>query len=452
MPSSTDRADGSHDQAWRFRVAEFAQQSFRSQIVQNATWMFSGQGLQLLGRLTYFVIVAHALGPAGYGSFVACVALVGAMTPFASCGTGNVMLKYVARDRGVLPSYFGNALLVTLFGGILLTVLTLLLRTAVLPASATTAMLIAVALGDFLGMEMSVICLQVFQGLQQARRFSQMAAFSTAVRLLAAVVLVFTRPTPGRWAYLYCASSLVATIVGVIAVSWSCAAPRFRSSLVVPSIREGVHFATALASQSIYNDIDKTMLARLSSVEAAAIYAVAYRFIDATTLPIRSVGLASYPEFFRQGAHGVSSGFAFARRILRRSVPYGLAIAVGLLLGAGFVPLILGRAYHASSEALRWLCLLPLFKGVHIFLSDTLTGADYQWQTSSAQIAICIFNVLVNFWIIRAFSWRGAAWSSLMTDGLLVVVLYLIIRWHLRRERPATETPIPEAVFASERD
>jgi O-antigen/teichoic acid export membrane protein len=452
MPSSTNRANVAHEKAWRARVVEFAQQSFRSQIVRNATWMFSGQGLQLLGRLAYFIIVAHALGPAGYGSFVACIALVAAMTPFASCGTGNVMIKYVARDRSVLPSYFGNALLVTLVGGILLTLLMLLLRSTVLPPSATTAMLIAAAVSDLLGMEMIIICQQVFQALEQARRFSQMAAFSTAVRLLAAVVLICTTPTPGRWAYLYCASSLVATIVGVIAVSWSCAAPRIRLNLFVPSVREGVHFATALASTSIYNDIDKTMLARLSSVESAAIYAVAYRFIDATMLPIRSVGAASYPEFFRHGMHGVSSGFAFAQRILRRSVPYGLAVAVGLLLAAGFVPLILGRAYHASSEALRWLCVLPLFKGVHIFLSDTLTGANYQWQTSSAQIAVSIFNVLVNLWIIRAFSWRGAAWSSLMTDGLLMVLLYLIIRWHLRRERPATDAPIPEPVFASERD
>jgi len=452
MPSSTDRANVAHEKAWRARVVEFAQQSFRSQIVRNATWMFSGQGLQLLGRLAYFIIVAHALGPAGYGSFVACIALVGAMTPFASCGTGNVMIKYVARDRSVLPSYLGNALLVTLVGGILLTLLTLLIRSTVLPPSATTAMLIAAAVSDLLGMEMIIICQQVFQALEQARRFSQMAAFSTAVRLLAAVVLVCTTPTPGRWAYLYCASSLVATIVGVIAVSWCCAPPRLQLNLFVPSVREGVHFATAQASTSIYNDIDKTMLARLSSVESAAIYAVAYRFIDATMLPIRSVGAASYPEFFRHGMHGVSSGFAFARRILRRSVPYGLAVAVGLLLAAGFVPLILGRAYHASSEALRWLCLLPLFKGVHIFLSDTLTGANYQWQTSSAQIAVSIFNVLVNLWIIRAFSWRGAAWSSLMSDGLLMVLLYLIIRWHLRRERPATDASIPEPVFASERN
>jgi hypothetical protein len=48
---------------------------------------------------------------------------------------------------------------------------------------------------------------------------------------------------------------------------------------------------------------------------------------------------------------------------------------------------------------------------------------------------VCLFNIAVNLWVIRAFAWRGAAWSSLFTDGLLIMLLYLIIRWHLNRER-----------------
>ena len=429
-----------------------ARQSFRSQIMHNATWMLSGQGLQLLGRMAYFVIVAHVLGPAGYGSFVACTALAATMSPFASFGTGHVMIKYVARDRNALAPYLGNAILVTLVSGTMLAVFSLLLRSSVLPPSATAAMLVAVAIADLLGTEINGICLQVFLALEQGARYSQMMALSTGIRLVAAILLMFTKHTAGRWAYLYAASSVIATLVGLIAVTWYCMAPRFSFKLFVPSVREGVHFATALASQSVYNDIDKTMLARLGTVESAAIYAVAYRFIEPAIVPIRCLGAASYPELFRQGEHGVTSGFSFARRILRSSMFYGIATAVGLFLSAGLVPLILGSAYHASAEALRWLCLLPAFKCVHIFLSDTLTGANYQWQTSSAQIIVAIFNILINLWIIRAFSWRGAAWSSLMTDGLLVVLLYLIIRWHLRRERLVGGVKMPQAaLLAGER-
>ena len=412
----------------------------------------SGQGLQLVGRFAYFVIVAHVLGPAGYGTFVACTALVATMSPFTSRGTGHVMIKYIARNPNVLPAYFGNALVVTIATGSLLTLFALLIRPIVLPASATAAMLIAVAIADLLCTEMTGICYQVFQALGQGRRYTQLLALATALRLLAALWLAGAGLTPLRWSYLYAASSAIATACGVVAVSWCCAKPRFQMDLLIPSVREGFHFATSLGSQSVYDDIDKTMLARLSTVESAAIFAVAYRFIEAAMLPIRSVATATYAEFFRQGAHGVTSAFEFARRILRYSVIYGIAIALVLFAAAGLVPLIMGRAYAESAIALRWLCLLPVVKSVHAFLTDTLTGADYQWQRSSSQIVVAVFNILVNLWIIRAYAWRGAAWSSLMTHTLLMVLLYMIIRWHLRREQTVVKSKAPQAVFAVEEE
>lgn len=406
--------------------------------------MLSGHGLQLLGRIAYFIIIAHALGPTGYGSFVACTALIGTMSPFASCGTGHIMIKYVARDRCSLSAYLGNALLVTLVLGTVLTGLALLLRPILLPSSSTSGMLLAVAIADLFGLQMSNICLQVFLALEQGRRYSHLMALSTGVRLLAAVILIVITPTAVRWAYLYAISAVLATATGILAVSWCCARPKFQLSLVVPSVREGFHFATSLASQSIYDDIDKTMLARLSSVESAAIYAVASRFIDAAMLPIQSVAAAVYPEFFRQGMQGVSSTFKFARRILRRTVIYGSGTAVALFLAAGLVPLIMGSGYRESAIALRWVCLLPAIRSVHAFLTDTLTGANYQWQRSSAQIAVAIFNVLVNLWFIPAYSWRGAAWSSLLTDSLFAIMLYIMIRRYLRLERTAVGAVEPK--------
>jgi O-antigen/teichoic acid export membrane protein len=419
-------------------------------MIKNASWMLCGQGVQLLGRITYFVIIARVLGPTAYGTFVACTALAATMAPFASCGTGNVLIKNVARNRNQLRTYFGTTLLATVACGSVLTLIILALRTYVLPPAATAGMVIAIALADLFAGEVIGLCLYAFLALEQGHRYSYMAGLSTGVRVLAAGFLLFMTPTATHWAYLYAISAGAAATIGLVAVCFCCGWPRFELRLVFPCIREGVHFATALSSQSVYNDIDKTMLARLASAEAAAIYAVAYRFIEPAILPIRSLGAASFPEFFRRGEKGISGSLALALSILRRSAAYGIFIAIALFAGATLIPHVLGPAYAQSTIALRWLCLLPAFKCIHIFLSDTLTGANLQWQTSSAQIAVCVFNIVVNLWIIRAFAWRGAAWSSLMTDGLLIVLLYLIIRWNLGRERQQVSDAVPDASFALE--
>jgi hypothetical protein len=37
------------------------------------------------------------------------------------------------------------------------------------------------------------------------------------------------------------------------------------------------------------------------------------------------------------------------------------------------------------------------------------------------QAAVAVFNVLINLWLIPAYSWRGAAWSSIASDGVLLI-------------------------------
>jgi len=95
-------------------------------------------------------------------------------------------------------------------------------------------------------------------------------------------------------------------------------------------------------------------------------------------------------------------------------------VAVALLAGAGVVPLVLGREYRLTSEALRWLAVLPLLKAVHSFLADVLTGAGYQALRTAISVGVAVFNVGINMWIIPAYSWRGAAWSSIASDALLL--------------------------------
>jgi O-antigen/teichoic acid export membrane protein len=310
-------------------------------------------------------------------------------------------------------------------------------------------MLAAVAVADLFGRQIVMICCNTFTAIEQFHRYTQLLVGCTALRLLGAIVLFALPATALKWAYLYAISTLIAAMISLFVVMRCCGSPRFQLKLALSSMREGFHFSTSAASQSVYNDIDKTMLARLSTLEGAAIYAVAYRFVDAAMLPVSSLAAATYPEFFRRGVHGVKSTFAFASGIIRRSAVYGLLIGIALFVAAGLLPDVMGQEYARSVEALRWLCVLPVIKSVHAFLSDTLTGADYQWQRSTVQILVAGFNIVLNLWIIRAYAWRGAAWSSVITDSLLVVLLYLVIRSHLRRERAESESRIAHPVFAT---
>ncbi|HEU5350868.1 MAG TPA: oligosaccharide flippase family protein [Terracidiphilus sp.] len=411
----------------------------KSVIARNAGWILAGKGMQLMAQFGYFLIIARELGPAGYGTFLACTALAAVLAPFSPLGTGQVLVKYTSRNKALMPAYLGNALLVTSAMGMMLIAAICLVRHILLPPAVSIVMVLAVGTSDLIFAQATYVFAQALLAAGHAKQSSSLMVVSACARFSAAVLLVTTgAPTLHRWVIFYLFASITASAYGFTVMTICCAGPRFTLGMLRATISEGAHFSTSLAAQTIYNDIDKTMLARLSSVQGAAIYAVAYRFIEVAMLPMRSLQSAAYPEFFRHGIGGMTRSFQFARRILRRSVLYGVAASIGLFVCARFVPLIMGSAYAESTVALKWLCLLPLIQSVHAFLGDALTGANLQPLRSWCQIAIALFNILINLWFIRAWAWHGAACSSILSETLLATLFYLAIRLHLgKRQRSA---------------
>ena len=91
--------------------------------------------------------------------------------------------------------------------------------------------------------------------------------------------------------------------------------------------------------------------------------------------------------------------------------------AVGLFVLAPLIPLLVGRGFAESVSALRWLCLIPVFRSVHGVTGGVLTGAGLQRYRSVTQIVAAAGNFVLNLWLIPTHGWLGAAWASLVTDG-----------------------------------
>jgi O-antigen/teichoic acid export membrane protein len=269
------------------------------------------------------------------------------------------------------------------------------------------------------------MCAQAFQAFDRLNWTATINVLLSSGRLAGALVLVaFHRhPTALQWGYIYFCSTVIVVVAAWILVATKIESPKLGRPRLAAESREGLYFSIGLSSQTIYNDIDKTMLARLGTLDAAGIYGAAYRLIDVSFVPVSSVLAAAYPNFFRIGANGISAGLAYGKPLLLRAIGYSILVAMALLAFAGIVPYVLGAEYARTAEALRWLSLLPLLKAIHYFLSDALSGAGFQGVRSCIQAGVAGFNVLLNLWLIPAYSWRGAAWSSIASDALLAAAI-----------------------------
>jgi O-antigen/teichoic acid export membrane protein len=138
---------------------------------------------------------------------------------------------------------------------------------------------------------------------------------------------------------------------------------------------------------------------------------------------------------FRAGQDGIWGAVRYAKRNMVRATLYSIAAFIALELFAPIVPHVLGHGYDRTVEALRWLALIPLLKSVQFFAADALTGAGFQGTRTLIQVATAVTNIIVNLWIIRAYSWRGAAWSSIGSDLFLSCILWVAIAVIMQKRR-----------------
>jgi O-antigen/teichoic acid export membrane protein len=431
------------------RQTEVVRCAGQSGVRQNAGWMLLGQCGKLLVQAIYFVLMARNLGPQQYGSFVGVTAMTAIIVPFVGAGAGNLMIKNVARNPKLLPQWIGNALLLTAISGTLFFLLLVPACRIALPAIPLSIVAL-IAVSDALLYRFVDIAGWAFQAVERLGWMANLNLFASLTRLLGiAGVVLLKRPTLLAWSTAYLATTLLCAVVAMACVIHQFDWPDFtRFRDIRRELREGLYFSASQSAQTIYNDIDKTMLARMATLDAAGIYAAAYRLIDVAFIPVRSILYAAYPGFFRSGERGVAGTAKYACRLLPAPAAYSAVTALALLVAAPVVPRALGHEYARSAEALRWLAALPLMKTLHYFAADSLTGAGYQGLRAAMQASVAIFNVFVNLWLIPAYSWRGAAWSSLASDGLLALSLWSCVRLLKQRTDPGLAVAPAMAVSA----
>ena len=398
-------------------------------IARNTGSMFFGQGVRAVLQGAYFVLIARAIGPDGYGAFVGAASYIAIAAPFSSIGSGNILIKNVARDPSTFGIYWGNALAITLVSGLALSFLLLLASRLILPAAISPWLLLSVAFADLIFSRLVDVSAQAFQAFDKIGRSAQLYTLSSFAKLMAVAVL-FVQPSTASavtWGWLYLFGTAASAIVALSLVRRDLGRAAPAVERIRGELREGVHFSVSWSAQNLYNDIDKTMLARYATLESTGTYGAAYRLIDIAFVPVSSLLWASYAGFFRHGAGGLDASQKYGRRFVPIVVLYGLAAAAGLYVIAPLIPLVVGIKYRDTLFAVRWLALLPLLKSLHYFAGSVLAGAGFQGLRSRIQAGLAIFNVAINFWLIPAYSWRGAAWSSIATDGLLAALLWAAV-------------------------
>lgn len=401
----------------------------RSELAKNTAKLGVGQGLRLVIQAVYFVLIARSLGPKEYGTFVAMTSLVAIASPFAGFGSPIVLLKNVSRNRQLLPLYWGNGLVTIAASGCLLSLIVLSLAPLLLGAQFFW-MTVLVCLSDLFMIRVAELTAFAFAALGRMGESARVNVYITLTRLIGIIVIsvLVRHPTVRTWTTAYVLGAAVCFVYSFVRTTTAAGQINVHLRQAWRDLPDSALFAISTSSATIYNDLDKTMVGKLANFTAAGIYSAAYRLIDVSLVPVRAMLSAAYPEFFRIGVEGPFATKRFALKLIKRAVPFGVVVTVALVIGAPLIPHILGKGYSSAVEALRWLAIIPLLRCIHVFLADALTGAGYQGRRTIVQVGVGVLNALLNVYFIRHWSWRGAAWTSILCDASLAISLWLMLQ------------------------
>jgi O-antigen/teichoic acid export membrane protein len=356
--------------------------------------------------------------------------------PFSGLGTANLFIKNVRSGKRDASICWGNGILVTVLSGTLLSCLGVGLS-ALMHLKAVPLVVTMVCVADLVLLKVTELAASGFAAMDRMKQTSIQSAVVSLFRLagIGALVVTVHPVTLDVWVLIYLLTTLLGTLYALVKCGQLWGRPVVDLRALREDAAEGVFFSIAGSATTIYNDIDKIMLSRLADFAATGVYGAAYRVIDVTMTPVRSLAAAAYPHFFRKGVGGMSQTYPYALSLIGKTSIYGAFASAGLWLMAPILPHILGKQYGAVLPAIRWLALIPFLRCLHSFMADALSGAGLQRIRTAIQVTVALSNIGLNVAILPRYSWRGAAWTSLGCDGLLVALFWSTAFYYRRRQR-----------------
>ena len=405
------------------------------ELFKDTSWMLIARLINVLVQAAYFIVLARSLGAENYGSFVGISALASLLSPFVALGSDDILVKQVSVKRAVFSSYWGNVLLILVLNSILITSCLLLISGLIFPDNIPLLAIAFILIADLLCLNIQDASNKAMRAVGLVHKAAQLIVLSTVGKLLAILGIIsflnnfdFSVIVDIKiWAVLYFASSLLVSLFAILTINKMVSKPRLAISRIKSDIRQGIYFSLGMSANNINNNIDKTMLVKMATLDATGVYGSAYRFINIGDVPMLALFNATYPRFFKHGFVGWDNCLKFAKKLLPIILVYGILSFAAFQAFAPIVPQILGAEYQNVVSTLRWLAPLPLISALHLLVANTLTGLGYQKIRSMIQVIAAAINIALNIWLIPIHGLYGAIWATLASDGTRVICLSIAL-------------------------
>ena len=376
------------------------------------------------------VWVARYLGPDRFGLLSYALAFVGLFVSISTLGLDGIVIRELVKDESKRDKLIGTAFWLKLVGGF---VVLLVLAVAVNFTSndAYTNLLV------FIIASATVFqCFNVIDFYFQAKVLSKYVVFaniiSLAISSIVKIVLIFIEAPLIAFAWTVLFDSLVLAI-GLVYFylqnhlsfkDWN-----IEKSTAINLLKDSWPLILSGMVVAFYMRIDQVMIKEMMGASAVGQYAAAVRLSEAWYFIPMVVTSSLFPAIINAKKQSEELYYARLQKFYDFMVWMAVAIALPMtFLSDWVVKLLFGGEYIGAGSVLMIHIWTGLFVSLGVARGKWLLNENLQ-KYSLIYLGIgLITNVIANYYFIKIYGINGAAYATLLANGLGTIITPFFIK------------------------
>lgn len=407
-----------------FKPIETISQRFSPKLLKvaaNASWLFADRFLRMGIGLVVGVWVARYLGTQQFGLLNYATAFVALLTPFATLGLDNIVIREIVRDSSHKDEILGTTFFLKLLGGFVLVVLAIISISLLRSGEQLTCWVVSVLSVGVIFQAFDTIDLQ-FQAQVQSKYTVIAKNLAFIIITLVKINLIQINASLIAFAWAALAESGLGAIglaINYRVQGYSLFVWRWSLTRAIALLKESWALMLSGLTIMIYMRIDQIMLGQMIDDRAVGLYSAATRISEIWYFIPTAIASSVFPTIIE--AKGISESLYYQRlkQLLRLMVFLSTAIAIPMtFLSKTLVVGLFGQEYIAASAILSIHIWASLFVSMGVatspwFVTEGLTKLSFQRTLLGA-----VANVLLNLVLIPTYSGSGAAIATVISYAI----------------------------------
>lgn len=407
-----------------------------------------GLALIIIGLLTRY------LKKEGYGNYTTVIAYLAVFTAIADLGLYSLFLRDISRKRAHEIEIASNIFSLRFFSLLLITPIAIAVA-FFLPYPGQVKIGIAIAGASAVLLSLQQVLMPIFQ---KYLKMVWVAAGEVAGRLVQLGLVYLLIKMKLSLPY-FLGALVVANFTGFsIQFIRARKLVPFRLKINLEAwkniLKKALPIGIGLIFVLIYFKLDTVMLSLMKTPQAVGIYGLAYKVLE---------NLIFFPAMFVGLVTPFLSKYAFENRqafqkTFQKGLNFIIIILVPLVVGIAFLALPIvtilgGENFATSAQVLRILSLAIGLIFLGSIFGNSVIVLKKQVQSAWVYGAGAVLNLGANLYFIPKYSYIGAAWTTVITEGFVTFFLFYIVykayKWRpcFKMVIKAVVAVIPMALF-----